>query len=62
MIMTRKQVFTGLYACPICEDEFQLYRASDEELLCPSCREHLEPVLRDEFEEGREPTGDTDLE
>ncbi len=44
-MMTRKQVYTGLYTCPICEDEFELFRASDAELLCPICCERLEPVL-----------------
>ncbi len=46
--MARMKVFTGLYACPICEDEFQLFRASGAELRCPTCREELEPVLSDD--------------
>ena len=43
--MPRKKLFSGLYACPICEDEFELFRASDSERLCPVCQEPLEPVL-----------------
>jgi transcription initiation factor IIE alpha subunit len=60
--MPRKQVFTGLYACPICENEFELYRAYDSELLCPSCREHLEPVLNSEFQIGQESPDESDVE
>ncbi len=58
--MTRKQVFTGLYACPVCEDEFELFRASGAEMLCPTCRENLEPVLRDDLEEATEPLEESD--
>jgi hypothetical protein len=43
--MPRRQLFTGLYACPICQNEFELYRAWGAELVCPTCREELEPVL-----------------
>lgn len=60
--MPRKQVFTGLYACPICEDEYELYRASGAELLCPTCRENLEPVLHEEYEASKESRGEMDFD
>lgn len=41
----RKKLYSGVYACPLCEDEFELRRASDTELECPDCGESLEPVL-----------------
>jgi len=41
----RKKVFSGVYACPVCEDEFELKRASGSELECPECGEPLEPAF-----------------
>lgn len=52
----RTQVFSGVYCCPICDDEFELDRASGDELVCPSCDEELEPV------EAEAPGGNADEE
>jgi transcription initiation factor IIE alpha subunit len=40
----RKKVYSGVYACPVCDDEFELKRASGSELECPDCGEQLEPT------------------
>ena len=58
----RKQVFSGDYVCPVCEDEFELERASGDELLCPSCDEELEPVIEEPDGDGRNDDEDDEEE
>lgn len=41
----RAQLISGLYGCEICDHEFQLQRASGEELNCPECGEPLLPIV-----------------
>ena len=43
----RQPLVSGIYACTVCDLEFQLSRASGSELKCPECGEPLELVAED---------------
>ena len=44
----RNQIYSGVYSCPVCDDEFELVRACGLEMECPDCGELLQPTVTDQ--------------
>ncbi len=35
--MSKKLLYSGIYECPDCEKEYQLERATQDEMICDQC-------------------------